>query len=90
MTILKTLKRYYSRKGSNVVLLFEYCFLDNQANIIVYWVPFFFMKSGFGFDAIWVALSYPIGVIIGSFTICPLVNICTERINVLVAFIILI
>ena len=69
------------------MLLLEYCFIDNQANMIVYWVPFFFMKAGFGFDATWIALSYPIGVLIGSFTVCPFVNYFAAYAGILVSVI---
>ena len=68
------MKVYYSRNLSNVLLLLEYCFIDNISNMVVYWVPFFFMAVGFGFNATWVALSYPIGVALGSFIISPLLN----------------
>ena len=85
--ILKTLKNYYKRQASNVILLMEYCFIDSQGAMIVYWVPFFFMKVGFGFDATWVALSYPIGVAIGSFSTSPLINYFSNYANLITTFI---
>ena len=72
--IFQTLKNFFQRKGSNVVLLFDYCFLDNQTSSIVYWVPFFFAQEGFGFDSTWMVFSYSIGTSIGSLTINPLLK----------------
>ena len=73
-SIMKTMKVYYGRKASNIILLVEYCFIDSQSAMVVYWVPFFFMQMGFGYTAIWIALSYPAGQIFGSLTLIPLVN----------------
>ena len=73
--ILKMLKGYYKRKASNVLVLVEYCFIDNQGAMIVYWMAYFFIRVGFGFDAPWVALGYPLGAAVGSFTTSPLVNL---------------
>lgn len=41
--VLSGLKNYYKRDSSNVLLLLEYCFLDTQGAMSVYWIPFFFM-----------------------------------------------
>ena len=73
-SMFKILKEYLKRNISNIILVLEYCFIDNQPIMIVYWVPFFFMESGFGFLATWIALSYPIGVCLGAFTMVPLVG----------------
>ena len=72
--VMKTLKDYYRRNASNALLLVEYSFVDNQGAMIVYWMAYFFMRVGFGFNAAWIALGYPIGAAIGSFTTSPLVN----------------
>ena len=42
-SVLSGLKNYYIRHRSNVFLLLEYCFLDTQGAMSVYWIPFFFM-----------------------------------------------
>ena len=42
--IFQTLKNFYQRRGSNILLLFDYCLLDNQTSSIVFWVPFYFEK----------------------------------------------
>ena len=72
--IFQTLKNFFQRKGSNVILLFDYCFLDNQTSSIVYWAPFFFMKMGFGYNATWMVFSYSVGTSLGSLTINPLLK----------------
>ena len=69
------LKGYYKRKVSNILVLIEYCFIDNQGAMIVYWMAYFFIRVGFGFNATWVALGYPLGAAVGSFTTSPLVNL---------------
>ena len=72
--IFQILKNFFQRKGSNVILLFDYCFLDNQTSSIVYWAPFYFMKLGFGYNATWMVFSYSVGTSLGSLTINPLLK----------------
>ena len=61
------------------MLLFDYCLLDNQTSSIVFWVPFFFEKQGFGFDATWMVFSYSIGTSIGALIINPLLKFFPEK-----------
>ena len=77
--IFQTLKNFYQRKGSNILLLFDYCLLDNQTSSIVFWVPFFFEKEGFGFDATWMVFSYSIGTSVGALIINPLLKIFPSK-----------
>ena len=72
--IFQTLKGFYQRKGSNVLLLFDYCFLENHISSIVYWSAYFFAAEGLGFDATWILFTYSIGNSIGSLTINPLLK----------------
>ena len=88
--MMETLGQYLKRNISNVILIFQYCFIDNQPIMVVYWVPFFFMKSGFGFLATWIAVSYPIGVCLGSFTMTPLVGAFPTRAPILTTLFLLI
>ena len=72
--IFQTLKGFFQRRTSNILLLFDYCFLDNQTSSIVYWAPFYFMQLEFGYDATWMVFSYSIGTSLGSLTINPLLK----------------
>ena len=80
------MKNFYQRKGSNIILLFDYCLLDNQTLLIVFWVPFFFEKEGLGFDATWILFSYSIGTSMGALIINPILKIFPEKAHATTVF----
>ena len=74
--MLKIIKEYYKKNASNVLLACEFSFKDSQASLVVFWVFYYFNKTGFEFAATWIAMAYPIGTMIGSFLVNPLLKKC--------------
>ena len=69
--IFQTLKNFYQRKGSNVLIMFEYCFLENHISSVLYWSTYFFAAEGLGKDSSWILFAFSVGTSIGSLTINP-------------------
>ena len=78
--MLKIIKAFMKKNVSNILLVFDFCFIDNQTSMIVFWIPHFFRQSGFSYAATWIALTYPAGTMIGSFVVNPLLKKCPKHI----------
>lgn len=80
--MLKIIKEYLKKNVSNILLVFDFCFIDNQTSMIVFWIPHFFRQTGFGMYAAWIALTYPGGTMVGSFIVNPLLKKCPQYIPI--------
>ena len=67
------MKIYYRRKASNIVHLFDLCFLENQIFVLLFWLAFYFNKIGYGYSSTAIAIAYPISIVLGSFVFNPLI-----------------
>ena len=72
--ILATIKAFYQRKGSNVILLFEYAVQDNITSILEFWGPYYFMIMGFGIKSVWIAIASYFGQCAGGIIFNPIIK----------------
>lgn len=80
--MLKIVKAYYKKNASNVILAAEFSVKDSQTSMIVFWIPYFFSHSGFDSASTWIALAYPVGTMIGAFTMNPLLKKCPSYVPI--------
>lgn len=84
--MLKIVKAYYKKNASNVILAAEFSFKDSQTSMIVFWIPYFFRESGFDSTSTWIALTYPVGAMVGSIIMNPLLKKCPEYAPIFTTF----
>lgn len=58
--------------------------------ILLFWLPYYFHKLGYGYQSTYIALAYPIAIIIGSFIFNPLLDRFPEQKGIITSILILI
>lgn len=70
--MIDIMKVFYKRKVSNVLNLIDFCFLENQMFILLFWLPYYFNKLGYGYSSSYIALAYPICIVFGTIIFHPI------------------
>ena len=65
------MKIFYRRQTSNILQLIDFCFLENHMFVLLFWLPYYFNKLGYGYSSTTIAIAYPIFIVIGSFVFNP-------------------
>ena len=61
----------------------DFIFQENLIFVFLFWVPYFFMKEGFGQKAAILGLCHPTGCFIGSLLLSPLVSLCSSYTHII-------